>query len=214
MTKKKISTITLLKAAERKAIKKAIEARDQRQFSEKAKWEERAHYIKRQLIYFNNVSKRGSTVPPVVFVSYSKQTATTYFQYIKKLLEDQNFEVTTGFKKAQEDDGNVLKRVMTQLNNATLFLGILTKEYKIITNEGPKWGPSVWTVEEKGMALALKRPLTLLIEKGVHEDFWKKTSPHKIYISFTQDNFFERAAEVVETVVDRYNEKLRESLNT
>lgn len=206
MKTEEINTIPLLKSAERTAIKRALEAKDKKQFHEKAKWESRRRYISLLLKEFETLKNTGSSIPQIVFLSYSVKTGVIYYKHLEGLLKERGFDVITGFQKAGDDEGNVLKRVLRQIEKSTIFFGILTKEHKIQTNEGSKWSPGVWTVEEKGMALAMGKPFVLMVEKGVQDDFWKKTAPHRIHFRFDNENFHEKAKEAIEAVVDRYDE--------
>jgi len=213
MMNKKSITIDLLKEAESTAIKRALEARDNNQYSEKIKWESRRKYITRELRKYENLII-GSSVPPTVFISYSANTGLVYYKYMEKNLKERGFDVLTGFQRNEDDQSMVLKRVLKQIGRGTVYLGILTKEHKIQTGEEIKWSPVVWTVEEKGMALALEKPFVLMIENGVHDDFWKKTTPERVHFVFDKENFYRIAFEVIDDIVERYHEAMKRALGS
>jgi len=56
------------------------------------------------------------------------------------------------------------------------------------------------------MALALAKPFTLLVQQGIHKDYWYKTAPEKVHLKFTEDTFDQKADEIVETIFERYEE--------
>lgn len=142
-----------------------------------------------------------------VFVSYSLQLGTPYFEVLKGLLEAAGFEVVTGFQKADGDKGFVLARVLLQLKRSTIYVGLLTKEMPVLGPKGEEhWSPSVWTMEEKGMALVLGKPFILLVEEGIHDDYWKKTAGERVQFKFSKRNAKKMIREVVDAVKDRYRE--------
>lgn len=208
-------TIRLLKIAQRKAIERALVSKSMNQFTDMVKWDAKAGYFSKQLKKFERLRNGASSVPQEVFISYSVNTGSHYFTHLEKLLKSRRFGVLNGFQKTEDDMGNVLERVLRQLEKSTVFLSVLTKEHKIQTEENMmNWSPSCWTVEEKGMALAMHKPVVIMVEDGVHEDFWKKTVPHKVHVFFDKKSFNKKSEEAVEAVIDRYNEYAKGILNS
>lgn len=142
-----------------------------------------------------------------VFISYSLSSGTTYFEVLKSFLEAAGFDVITGFQKADGDKGFLLPRVMLQLKRSTIYVGLLTKEMPVKGPQGQEhWSPSVWTMEEKGMALVLGKPFILLVQDGIHDDYWVKTAGERVHFKFTRRNSKAVIREVVDAVKDRYRE--------
>lgn len=149
----------------------------------------------------------------IIFVSYSKKSGEEYFQYVKKRLEKIGFSVTTGFEHHADDRGNVLKRVLGQLKRSSVYLGVLTKDLQVTVPEGIRWAPGVWTVEEKGMALAMNKPFVLMVQDGIHKDYWQKTAGERVHHMFNSTNYLTIAEGVVEDVSDRYTELAEQFLD-
>ena len=123
---------------------------------------------------------------------------------IKSTLEKAGFEVVDGFKKADGDEGNVLNRVLSQLRASTVYVGLLTKDIEIRDDTGHRWSPGVWVMEEKGMALGMGKPFVLVVHKDIHEDFWRKTAPHRIHVFFDDSDAYKHTREIVEAVQEHY----------
>lgn len=164
--------------------------------------------LEMRLSYFTHLSyelrKRAGRggLKPRVFISYSKGVGAGYAAYVKKLLAEQHkCESITGFDKQPGDETEVLKRVLAGMAEASLYLGILTREYQIRQDGRETWAPGVWTVEEKGMALALRIPLVLLVDEEIDEDFWLKTTPGRVHFRFSAANFHEIAETAVSELV-------------
>ncbi|MEM6347580.1 MAG: hypothetical protein AAF927_27075 [Bacteroidota bacterium] len=200
-------TISSLRNAQSQAIELAVRAKKSGKPKDKVKWEIRRAYLEKQLEYFERISEQRY-FPKTVFISYSKASGAGLFEYIKRELEKEDFEVITGFRRQPNTEGNVLKKVLKNLNMASIYLGILTKDLQIIEGESVKWGPSVWTMEEKGMALALEKPFVLIIDREIHSDFWKKTTPEKDHIIFEgKDDFYSsKVIEAIDEIKLRYQE--------
>lgn len=147
-----------------------------------------------------------------IFISYGVKSGKDYFEALRRRLDSAGFEVVTGFQKASGDRGNVLARILYQLKRSTVYLGLLTKETRVSGPHGrEQWSPSVWTMEEKGMALALGKPIVLLVQDGIHDDYWLKTAPGKVHLTFTDSNFKEIMKEAEEVVRERYDELIVDS---
>ena len=206
MTQGDKSIIAALKDAKRKAVVKAMQANSGKDVTAKLAWEQRRRYIDSVLDQFqerSNATRAGRTV----FVSYSTNTGKLYFDSLKERLAKNDFEVHTGFARPPDrDDGSVLGRVLAQLRRCSLYCAILTKELEVDDKGTKRWAPSVWTIEEKGMALALGKPFVLLIDEGIHDNFWLKTVPHKLHFRFNSENYQERFDEAVLALMDRYTE--------
>lgn len=215
MSREQRSVAAELHDARSKTIYRAVDTSRRGAAREKREWEDRRKYIDRLLNEFALLDK-PEAIGRTVFVSYSDKTGSPYFEMLKARLLKDKFEIHTGFDHpAQTDDGTILGRILTQLRRSSLYCGILTKEIEVREKDGvARWAPSVWTVEEKGMALALGKPFVLLVEDGVHEAFWIKTTPHKVHEVFRSDNFHDKLEHAVEALLARYNEIAMQYLET
>lgn len=195
-------TISKLKDARRLVIGKAVQAKKERNYKEKIRWELRREYIKKQIDEIEGVNKFSNRV----FISYSKSSGEIQYQLVKKMLEKNEFEVTTGFDPIEKDEGIILKRVIKQLKSSSFYIGILTREEEVIAKNKSKWIPSVWVIEEKGMALALQLPFALLIDERIDKKYWIKTTPDKLHYLFNESSFCSIAKLAVKHIIDRFEE--------
>ena len=83
---------------------------------------------------------------------------------------------------------------------------VLTKDMQINESTGTVWAPSVWTIEEKGMALALEKPYVLMIQEGIFAHYWEKTAINSVHEVFDDSNFLDKADNAVIELDDRYAE--------
>lgn len=202
----------LMRTARSTAIDEAIAAREREDYQAKVSWETRRAFLDGLAGEFASLS--DDTAQKIVFVSYSVDSGTERFTYVERLLKERGFEVTTGFRPHEGDKANVLRRVLGQLKRSVVYLGLLTKELDVRTPAEDTWlsCPSVWTMEEKGMALALQKPFVLLVESGIHEDFWKKTAADRVHHIFTPETFLDKAKAAVDEVEEYYDHwRLRET---
>src|SRR5438045_2799663 len=158
----------------------------------KVAWEVKRAFLERLIREFKDSA--GDSEGQAVFVSYSVDSGAKIFTYMQNAMRRANLEVVTGFQQHAGDNDNVLTRVRSQLSRSDVYLGILTKEVEVRTPDNQiRWAPSVWTMEEKGMALALQKPFVLMVEEGIHEDFWRKTTPGSVHQIFNDETFMEVA---------------------
>lgn len=189
-------------------VQKASESSSRGDLAEKADSEMRIRFLVR-------LRARAEQNPPIlpsqsVFISYSQRTGAKYYELAKNIALSQGFEVITGFQHPESQD-KVLRTVMDSVNRSTVFLSIMTPEYSIRPLESedkPRTAPSVWLMEEKGMALILEKPFRLLVEESVHHHFWKRTTPDKLCTIFDPINFSEKATEALQALHNRYDELL------
>lgn len=202
------SIIRIIKDARAKVIEHAKESSEAYDIRSKIEWQNRRYFLDDLSIQFLE-RETGMPLPKIVFISYSYSTALIYYRHLEEILKQAGFNVITGFNPSEGDKGGVLTRVLTQIKRCSVYLGILTKEMKVSTQNGEvRWAPSVWTIEEKGMALAFGKPFVLMVEEGIHEDYWRKTTPERVHELFNQQNFYGKALDVVEAIKSRYQEAL------
>ena len=215
MTKdRKKSVFAYLKEARNKAILKSARALVEGNLTSKADWQRRKVFI--ESLQEKLSSRREGALPPKrVFVSYSKSepprgiAGTVVFKKLQAALKEKGFEVVSGFSRAEDDRGEVLRRVLRQLKRSTVFVGVFTKAFEMIDEKGNKmWAPGVWLMEEKGMALAMGKTYVWIIDKDINFDYWFKTTPTKVSIIFDDLNLDEKINEAVIEIEDRYSEQL------
>jgi hypothetical protein len=148
---------------------------------------------------------------PKLFISFSTKSGAGYYKKASQHASAYGFDVHDGFKRT--DDTNVLKAVRNSISEAAAFLAIMTPELKIQgKRQGGKdpvrFAPSVWIVEEKGMALALNKPFRMLVHRSVHEDFWMRTTPGSLHHVFEERTFEEKLTEAM-TALQRRHEELQ-----
>lgn len=108
----------------------------------------------------NAVQTQGR--PDTVFLSYSF-TEVEYGAAVTRYLRDIGFEVVTG-ERTNDYIGRV---VIERIRECEYFLCIMTRRGAKV---GGGYATSPWLLEEKGVALALNKPIVLMIEDGV-DDF-------------------------------------------
>src|SRR5262249_12300165 len=109
---------------------------------------------------------------PSVFVSYSSSGERFGKQAVKTFL-DAGIVAKTGFDDELQEKKNVLSAVKDAIGSCALFLGIWTPEYELVekgSRQNVRAAPSVWMLEEKGMAEAFNKPFRLLVEETIHND--------------------------------------------
>ena len=205
LNKEKI--ITQLRKAKKKTIQMSEMASKKNEIFSKNDWEKKTQYLSKRIEYFTQ-RKEGVYFSRRVFISYSKSSGSPYYYLLETALQKEGFEVLNGFQTNRNNDGTVLKNVLNQIKISTIYVGILTREQKldISDEDGNCFTPSIWTMEEKGMALGLGKPFVLLIQYGIHKHYWTKTSPNKIHAFFNDfDDFKFKLEEIVETICQRYD---------
>jgi hypothetical protein len=205
MSEKKNIETTITQARE-VVVRKEEEAEQVNNVMERIENRDRRIFLDNLLKEFQEY-KVGRLPSKSVFVSYSVRSGKNHFKTLHKGLKLAGFDVVTGFQKASGDGGSVLARILRQLKASTVYLGLLTKDMRVKRKHGrDQWSPSAWTMEEKGMALALGMPFVLLVQEGIYDDYWLKTAPDRIHFMFTSRNFKEKMGEAIGAVKDRYNE--------
>jgi len=167
--------IKKLREAHNKSIEIASDAKDY-DLTKWARWELRKEYLAKRLNYLSKIAKLGSSIPKRVFISYTKGNGDEYQKILKTELLRREFTVTDGFRFSKETGGVVLRSVLSQMKTASIYIGIYTKENQIDIEGSSYWMPSVWTIEEKGMALGLNMPVLLILEEGIHSSFFSDTT--------------------------------------
>lgn len=199
------SILKVILSSRHQVVERAKAASASGEIIEKVEWHNRREFLDS----LHDQFKERQGVPPYkrVFVSYSASSGMHYYKIAKKKLEEFGFDIRTGFDPAEGDKGMILSRILNQIRDSTVYLGILTKEMRVLDDlRGDQWVPSVWTIEEKGMALALSKPFVIMVHEDIHKDFWLKTLPHHVHWAFNDENFLDQLEDAAQGVVDRYEE--------
>jgi hypothetical protein len=166
------------------------------------------------------------TAKPKLFISFSKSTGDKYFQVAAQHATSFGFDVLDGFRRT--GDVNVLGAVRNSIAEASAFLVIMTPELRISPTKARSphgkrsippvrrpshqpansYAPSVWVVEEKGMALGLGKPFRMLVDKSVHQDYWLRTTPGHLHHVFDAATFEVHLDNALAALQRRYEEVL------
>lgn len=97
-----------------------------------------------------------------VFLSY-RFTETEYADGLVPLLEERGFKVVTG----KRSNTYISRAIIDRIRKCEYFLCLMTRDKEKIDGT---FTTSAWLLEEKGVALALGKPLVLMVEEGI-DDF-------------------------------------------
>lgn len=97
--------------------------------------------------------------PRSVFLSY-RFAEHDYVNGLTRLLQENGFEVITG----TSSNTYVSQSVLGRIRQANFFLSLMTRADEKVDGT---FTTSSWLLEEKGAALALGKPLVLMVEEGV-----------------------------------------------
>ncbi len=98
-----------------------------------------------------------------VFFSHQfGETALDYVIGLRRLLKQHGFNVITG----QKAEAHISTTILDRLKKCEYFLCLMTRDQMLADG---KYTTSPWLLEEKGAALALEKPIVLMIEEGVSE---------------------------------------------
>src|SRR5262245_37789651 len=129
MKKIEKNVVSRLKDVHENLIKMAIKAKESADLERQRRLQDRALYLdrlRRELL----LRKEGARFPKRVFLSFSR-SGDIYADYVRTVVEARGFEVVTGFDMKPSSQDNVLGRVLSGLKRVSLFIGILTPEYKV-----------------------------------------------------------------------------------
>lgn len=115
---------------------------------------------------------------PKVFVSFAgdagNQFLTEVSREIGKLKTDsgERFQAFNGMR--MKGDPFVLTHIVETIRQCCIFIGILTKEYKLNSSDDEEgsYAPGSWVLLEAGMAISLGLRVIFLVEEGIHKNFW------------------------------------------
>lgn len=194
----------LLAEKREELISEAVVARSQGREREKQQLTNRRVVIDHLIRRFEKFST-GRAIPKRVFVAFADRNGRALKNLLAKLLgkEDGGFSVVTGFDDPTTPQENILKKVLTHLNNVSVFVGILTPDV-LVDAQHDTYAPSVWVTEEKGMALALGLPYLLLIHEKVDAHHWEKTARGQEVYRFTDKNKAEVFEKAVKAIVVKW----------
>ncbi|KYK38476.1 MAG: hypothetical protein AYK18_07325 [Theionarchaea archaeon DG-70] len=164
----------------------------------------------------NEYRKEDRLREPKVFISFSGEIGYKLMKQAHNSLRQTesfpgrpNFGVETGMKASGSPI--VLDNITAHMEPCCLFLGILTKEYDLSTedNEGNRGAPGAWVLYEAGMAISLGLRCVLLVESGIHKKFWFEVVGRWRQAKFERHAFDAGFRFAVELLKEHYNEFLQ-----
>jgi hypothetical protein len=198
-----------IKSKRKQLVTAAVRAHRGHEQSDKAQAQLRIRYLDRLLEQLERDELLAST--PQLFVSFSREHGEGYAEKVRALAPSFGFEHVTGFDDRRAP--NVLSAVRTSIDRSSVFLAIMTPETAMSTRPTGAgsvrevFAPSVWVVEEKGMALALNKPFRMLVHEAVAEEFWQRTTPDNLHHRFNEQTFDERAREALGSLERLHEER-------
>jgi hypothetical protein len=134
------------------------------------------------------------TTSRVAFVGHSFHASDALINdSIAQLLEALGFQVITGEKPKGD---SVSKKVRERIERADYFVGIFTRRDRVRARQ--EWTTSAWVIDEKAYALANRKKLVLVREKGV-QSIGGIQGDYE-YLEFTRDELVELVIKLVAVV--------------
>lgn len=153
--------------------------------------ESKIRYLEEKMHLIQKLSEKNEYS---LFISYSAPSRDKY-TLAKNLAESLfPFKVVSGFEHDKENS-EILPQVLSRIRKASCFLSIMTPNPSLTLTDNKGCCPSIWLAEEKGMALAFGKPFHLLVDRQIHDDFYKRTAPQTIHTIFSDNNFEEKVKE-------------------
>jgi hypothetical protein len=137
------------------------------------------------------IPKRVSPAGPVsntVFLSH-RFAETEYVSGLTRLLKENGFTAVTG----SNVNTYVSKAIVERIRSCEYFLCLFTRKDEKLDGT---FTTSPWLLEEKGVAIALQKPLVLMVEEGVSDIGGLQGDWQRIH--FTPKGFLEAALAAVE----------------
>lgn len=169
----------------------------------------RLKVLRKQL---EKLEARGRLSEKTLFLSYSTSIEENHLSYIKNRASFHDFHIKDAYADYNSDP-KIIANVRQGIEECFFFLGVLTprKDLRIIENNGDiKYMPSIWLIEEKGMALAMAKRFRLLIDKNVHEAAWRSVNAETLHYFFDETNFRENVDKVLDSLNREYKNYLKE----
>jgi len=155
------------------------------------KWELRKNYIYDQIINFKT-ELHGKIPSKRIFISYrNKERAKKFYTLLKNGLDIAGFITCTGFG-IKENQYRLVESIRSEIQSSSIFIAIFTCENDIIIDDKMAKAPSIWTIEEKGMALGMKIPILILYDKEIHKKFYTQTTGNVVHLPIENDSHFKK----------------------
>ena len=143
---------------------------------------------------------------PAIFVSFSGDEGLVLYRQALTVIHGTratpvgpSFKPKSGMQK--EGAPEVSEHVLSRMKPCFGFLGILTAEMKLTSGAGV---PGPWVQIEAGMAMAYGLRCVLMIENGVHQDFWRKPFGHLRHVAFDRPVFKARVTDALTIFQEHY----------
>ena len=147
-----------------------------------------------------------------VFISYSGRQD-PFKTVVRRLRQTKVFEPVHAMKSDGEPE--VTPTILNKMRTCCLFLGILTREYDLdgTDSKGNKFAPGKWAMLEIGMALSFGLQPLLLVEEGIHRDYWYDQPIGMIrHVPFTESTLQAKIDDVIKRLDRRYQKLRNENL--
>jgi ActR/RegA family two-component response regulator len=145
--------------------------------------------IREALVSVSAIASRNETEEnKTVFVSH-RFAEQEYVEGLHRLLEQNGFKVITG----KSANTYISKAVVTRIRKYQFFLCLMTRDKEKVDGT---FTASPWLLEEKGAALALGKPIVLMVEEGVSDIGGLQGDWQRIH--FGPKGFLSAALEAVE----------------
>jgi len=99
--------------------------------------------------------------PNSIFVSFRFEEV-EYFDGIKKLLSERGLTVITG----ERSNSSIGVAIIERIRKSQCFLSLMTRHSR---KDDGRYTTSPWLLEEKGAAIALGKPIILMVEEEVDD---------------------------------------------
>lgn len=121
-----------------------------------------------------------------VFLSY-RFLENDYLNPFKALLSDFGYEVVTG----ERTNRSISRDVIQRIRDSSYFLSVMTA-----SEQGTDESSLAWLYEEKGAAVALAKPVVVLVERGIQKPGAIQGDLELVY--FERENFLRAARAAIE----------------
>ena len=148
--------------------------------------------IMRESFRIRDKEQKNSSISNSIFVSYSfNKKDKELVDGLIELLKSSGFNVITGEKNPI---GSISKSIIDKIHTSEKFVVIMTKRDK---KENGKYTTSSWLLEEKGIAIAYKKPCIIFAEDKIDENDIGGMQGDDQRLHFTRNNFTSKVVDAI-----------------